>query len=314
MSSSADSGRPARVALSVSSFGAAGTEPMDALRDAGVEVVENPHGRKLNEDEVAELVRDVDAVIAGTEPLTASVLEGASRLRVVSRVGVGIDNVDLEAAERLDIAVCNTPDAVTDAAAELVVGGILSVLRHIHEMDSELRAGRWTRMMGGLLRGKTVGIVGLGRIGRRVATLLAPFEPRLIAYDIAPDEGWASEHGVEFAALEDVLRDADVLTLHVSGGGPLLGEAELRSMKPDAVLVNAARGGLVDEDALAQVLESGHLAGAHVDVFLSEPYDGPLRGVANVLLTPHAGSYAREARALMEQEAVQNVLDRLGAS
>jgi D-3-phosphoglycerate dehydrogenase len=318
MSSSADDGQRARIALSVSSFGDAGPEPLEALRSAGVEVVKNPHGRKLSEDEVTDLVRDVDGVIAGTEPLTAAVLEQAPRLRVISRVGVGMDNVDLAAAERLNIAVCNTPDAVTDAAAELALGGMLSVLRHLNEMDAELRAGRWTRKMGRLLRGKTVGIVGLGRIGRRVATLLGPFEPRLLAYDVAPVDDWAREHGVELVQLEQLLAESDVVTLHVSGAGDargaLLGERELfETMKPSSVLVNAARGGLVDEDALHRALSSGRLAGAHIDVYESEPYTGPLRELPNALLTPHAGSFAQEARALMEQEAVSNVLGRLTA-
>jgi D-3-phosphoglycerate dehydrogenase / 2-oxoglutarate reductase len=315
MSSSTETGATRRVALSVSSFGAAGPEPLEALRSAGVEIVENPHGRKLKEGEVAELVRDVDGVIAGTEPLTAAVLEQADRLRVISRVGVGMDNVDLAAAGRLHIAVCNTPDAVTDAAAELALGGILSVLRHLHEMDAELRAGRWTRMMGSLLRGKTVGIVGLGRIGRRMATLLSPFEPRLLAYDIAPADDWAAGHGVELVELGELLAESDVVTLHVSGagdtGGPLIGPDELAAMRSSAVLINAARGGLVDEAALREALTSGGIAGAHIDVYGQEPYEGPLREVPNVLLTPHAGSYAQEARALMEREAVNNLLERL---
>jgi D-3-phosphoglycerate dehydrogenase len=315
MSSSTESSAAPRVALSVSSFGAAGPEPLEALRSAGVEIVENPHGRKLNEEEVAQLLRDVDGVIAGTEPLTAAVLEQAGRLRVISRVGVGMDNVDLVAAERLDIAVCNTPDAVTDAAAELALGGILSVLRHLHEMDAEMRAGRWTRKMGSLLRGKTVGIVGLGRIGRRIATLLSPFEGRLLAHDLVPPEDWATGHGVELVTLGELLAESDVVTLHVSGagesGGPLIGSGELAAMKASAVLVNAARGGLVDEEALREALTSGGIAGAHVDVYGQEPYEGPLREVPNVLLTPHAGSFAQEARALMEQEAVSNLLDCL---
>jgi D-3-phosphoglycerate dehydrogenase / 2-oxoglutarate reductase len=307
MSSSAEGESKARVALSVSSFGAAGPEPLDELRAAGVEVLENPHGRKLSEDEVAELAREADGVIAGTEPLTEAVMEQCTRLRVISRVGVGMDNVDLAAAERRGIAVCNTPDAVTDAAAELALGGMLSALRHLHEMDAELRAGRWTRKMGALLRGKTVGIVGLGRVGRRVGALLAPFEVRLLGHDVAQVEGWAGE----LVSLSELLAQADVVTLHASGAGPLLGQTELETMKPGAVLVNAARGGLVDEDALYEALASGHLGGAYVDVFESEPYEGRLRELPNVLLTPHAGSYAVEARALMEQEAVRNLLERL---
>jgi D-3-phosphoglycerate dehydrogenase / 2-oxoglutarate reductase len=307
MSSSAEGGSRARVALSVSSFGAAGPEPLDELRSAGVEILENPHGRKLSEDEVVELVREADGVIAGTEPLTEAVFEQCTRLRVISRVGVGMDNVDLAAAERRGIAVCNTPDAVTDAAAELALGGMLAALRHLSEMDAELRAGRWTRKMGSLLRGKTVGIVGLGRVGHRVAALLAPFEPRLLGHDVVQVDGFAGEQ----VSLDELLSQSDVVTLHVSGGGTLIGPGELAAMKPGAVLVNAARGGLVDEAALHEALSEGRLGGAYLDVFAKEPYEGPLTELPNVLLTPHAGSYAREARALMEQEAVRNLLEKL---
>lgn len=305
--------QPLVVALSVSTFGVADGEPRERLLASGAELVENPHGRTLTEDEVRELIRDADALIAGTEPLTAAVLAGAPRLRVISRVGIGTDNVDLDAATRLGIAVFNTPDAVTEAAAELTVGGILSVLRHIHSMDAELRAGRWTRQMGALLRGKTVGIVGLGRVGKRVATLLRSFEVDLLGYDILPDPA-ATEREVALVPLDDLLAASDVVTIHTSKGadvGPLLGGNELAMMKDGAILVDTARGGLIDEDALLEELESGRLGGAYLDVFAEEPYTGPLRQVPTALLTPHAGSYAREARSQMEAEAVDHVLSFL---
>jgi D-3-phosphoglycerate dehydrogenase / 2-oxoglutarate reductase len=298
------------VALSVSSFAQADASPLEELRASNVRVLENPHGRKLSEDEVTELLREADGVIAGTEPLTAAVFDAAPRLRVISRVGVGLDNVDLAAASERGIAVLNTPDAVTDAAAELTVAGILSALRHVHTMDAELRAGRWTRQMGSLLRGKTVGIVGLGRIGRRVAELVSPFRVEVVGNDVAPDADWCASHGVELLELPELLSRSDVLTLHVAGKQerPIVGAGEIERMKPGAVLVNAARGGLVDEDALATALQGGHLGGAFVDVFGKEPYDGPLRDLPTAVLTPHAGSYAREARLMMESEAVRNVL------
>ena len=296
------------VVLSVSSFAEADPRPLELLRESGVQVVENPHGRKLKEDEVSELLADADGVIAGTEPLNANVLGKASRLKAISRVGVGLDNVDLEAAEQHGIRVFNTPDAVTDAAAELAFAGMLAVLRHLQWMDAEMRTGRWSRKMGSLLRGKTVGIVGTGRVGRRVAALLAPFEPRLLAYDVQPNEAWAAESGAEYVDLGRLVSEADVITLHASGSDVLLGAGEIAAMKPDAVVVNAARGGLVDEAALADALREGRLGGAFLDTFESEPYEGPLTELDNVLLTPHAGSYAREARLMMEMEAVENLL------
>jgi len=287
-----------RVALSVSSFGEADTRPLSLLQ-ASVEVLPNPHGRKLTEAEVIELIIEADGVIAGTEPLTAAVLERAERLKVISRVGVGLDNVDLDAAARCGIEVRNTPDAVTDAAAELALGGMLACLRHIARMDAEMRHGRWTRLMGGLLRGKTVGILGYGRVGQRVGALLAPFECRMLVHDPAYQDS---------VSLEKLLTESDIVTLHAAAKGPLLGAAEIGQMKNGAVLVNAARGDLVDAAALEAALRTERLAGAFLDVFESEPYDGPLTALANTVLTPHAGSYAHEARVLMETEAVENLL------
>ena len=304
------------VAISVSTFGVADPAPRTLLDAAGVRLVENPHGRTLKEAEVRELLRDADGLVAGTEPLTAQVLESAPRLRAISRVGVGTDNVDLGAAARLGIAVFNTPDAVTQAAAELTVGGIITVLRHIHWMDRELREGRWTRKMGSLLSGKTVGIVGLGRIGKRVAGLLEPFGVERLGYDIFPDTTWAHENGVAMTPFHNLLAHADVVTIHTSKTpdvGPIFGAAELARMKPGAVIVDTARGDVLDEDALADALREGRLGGAYLDVFSREPYDGPLREIDNVLLTPHAGSYAEEARVRMESEAVRQLLDFLAA-
>ena len=305
------------VALSVSTFGSADSAPRDRLIEAGVRLVENPHGRTLTEEEVTELLADADGIIAGTEPLTEEVLKGAKSLRVISRVGVGLDNVDLKTAGRLGIAVFNTPDAVTDAAAEMTVAGILAVLRHIHWMDAEMRAGRWTRKMGALLGEKTVGIVGVGRIGRRVAGLLTPFGVTLLGYDLFPDSVWARAHGIAMTPLHRLLQSSDVVSLHTSAIpeiGPILGAQELGMMKKGAIIANTARGELIVEDALLEVLQRGHLAGAYLDTFVPEPYSGPLSKLPNVLLTPHASSYAHEARVLMESQAVESLLSFLGES
>jgi D-3-phosphoglycerate dehydrogenase len=300
------------VLLSVSSFGVADPEARERLQAAGLEVRDNPYGRRLTQDEITALIGDVDAVIAGTEPLNADVLEAAVRLRVISRVGVGLENVDLNAALRGGIVVRNTPDAVTDPVAELTLSGILNLLRHISHMDRDLRAGEWNRRMGRLLTGRTVGIVGLGRIGRRLATLLGPFGVRLLATDRAPDHKAAQRLSVTYVELERLLAESDVVTLHLPGSPrPIIGAPELALMRPDAVLVNTSRGGLVDEDALLTALRDQRLAAAFLDTFVDEPYAGPLRELPNVLLTPHAGSYAAEARARMELEAVDNMLAAL---
>lgn len=300
------------VAISVSAFGEVDAQPRALLEKAGVQVLENPHGRRLSEDEVLDLVRDADGVIAGTEPLTENTFAQATRLRVIARVGAGTDNVDLEAAERRGIAVRTTPDAVTDAAAELTLAGMLAVLRRLPRMDEALRGGIWDRQMGRLLGERTVGIVGFGRVGRRVAELVRPFGARMLASDVAPNEAVAAELAVELVALDELLDEADVVTLHCPGQAtPVLDRSRIEALGSDAIVVNAARGGLIDEEALAEALDSGALAGAYLDVFAEEPYDGPLLGAANVVVTPHAGSYAREARARMEMGAVTQLLNEL---
>jgi len=297
-----------RVLISTSSFGAADASPLARLEQAGIDVSLNPYGRVLTEEEIASLVADVDGLIAGTEPLSDRVLAGAERLRVISRVGVGLERIDLEAAERRGVRVFITPDALTDAVAELTVGAMLTLLRGIHEMSAKLHAGRWEKQMGQLLRGKTVGIVGLGRIGKAVALLLEPFGVRRIARDAEPDHEWAAANGVEFMSLRELLGEAEIVTVHASGREALIGADELALLRPGAFVMNAARGGLVDEGALHDALVSGRLAGCYLDTFDREPYDGPLRDLPTALLTPHVGSYAREARARMELEAVDNLL------
>lgn len=311
-----------RVLVSTSTFGRVSRRPLELLEAAGVRYRLNPHGRKLTPEESAELLADADGVIAGTETLSREVLGRAPRLKVISRVGTGLDGVDLAAAGELGIRVAHTPDAHVDAVAELALGGMLAVLRHLAAADRGVRAGGWHKPMGSLLAGKTVGIVGLGRIGKALLRLLTPFGGTRLACDPRPEAELAGHGGVRYVGLDELLAESDLVTLHAApapapggdGGGPLLDRRRLARMKPGAVLINTARGGLVDETALAEAIAAGRLAGAHLDVFAEEPYHGPLSGLDNVLLTPHIGSYAAECRLRMEVEAVENLLAGLAAA
>lgn len=303
-----------RILLATSSFGAADASPLQVLKAAGVALVRNPHGRTLTESETIELLSDVDGTIAGTEPLNAKVLASAPRLRAISRVGVGTETIDLAAARARQIAVHTTPDAVTDAVAELTLAGLLSLMRGLPQADVNMREGKWLRPMGSLLTGKTVGIIGLGRIGRRVSSLLLPFGVTLLGSDPAVDPQWAQANHVTLVSLHSLLSSADIVLVHASqptNAAPLLGPTEMQLMKKGALLVNTARGSLVDEIALADALQ-GHLGGAYLDTFSHEPYEGPLARLSNTVLSPHLGSYAREARARMEMEAVRSILTTLG--
>lgn len=298
-----------KIFISTSSFGKSDPTPLEMLKAAGLEVSLNPYGRKLSREEIAALAANSEGLIAGTEPLDAEVLKRLRYLRVISRCGVGMDNIDLEAAKRRGIQVFNTPNSPAAAVAELTVGLILALLRHIPHMDRDIRARKWQKRMGNLLLGKKVGIIGFGRIGQKVAELVRGLGAQVVYCDPAVNKA-----GYTPVSLDELLSQSDIVSLHVSGGGndaPLLGYKELRSMRQGSWLINCARGGMVDEDALYRVLQEGWLSGAAVDVFEEEPYTGALAKLDNVILTPHIGSYAIESRVEMEVQAVKNLIEGL---
>ncbi|MGH9465154.1 MAG: phosphoglycerate dehydrogenase [Thermoanaerobaculia bacterium] len=303
------------VAISTSSFARVDRRPLERLAAAQYTVRTNPHGRTLSHDETAALLAGAVGLIAGTETLDRALFAQATSLRVISRCGAGLDNVDLAAAAALGIVVRSVARAHVQAVAELTLAGILDVLRHLARGDRSIRAGAWEKPMGSLLTGKTVGIVGLGRTGKALVRLLEPFSVSLLATDPVEDAVFAAAFGVQYRALGELLQASDIVTLHLPYGEAvhhLLDRDRLAAMKPGAALVNTARGGLVDEAALAEALAAGQLSGAYLDVFEREPYAGPLTVCETALLTPHVGSSAAEARAAMELEAVENLLEALG--
>lgn len=302
-----------KITITTTSFAKFDDQPLQLLKDSGFDVVLNPYGRKLSRDEVVKLAAEAVGLIAGTEPLNKSALEKLPLLKVISRCGVGMDNVDLEAAEKLNIKVFNTPFGPTLAVAELTVGLILDLLRKTTLMDREMRAGIWEKRMGNLLCGKRVGIIGFGRIGQKTGGLLRAFGCEIGYYDSVRIEG-LKDLRIKRMELDELLRKSDIVTIHVSGKyeKPLLGAKKLEMMKKGTWLVNVARGGVVDEEALLSALKDGHLAGAALDVFEKEPYNGPFKELDNVILTPHIGSYAKEARVEMEMQAAENLIEGLG--
>ncbi len=297
-----------KVIITTTSFGEYDREPIDILEKAGFGTLLNPYGRKLKKDEVIDLCKDATGIIAGTETLDAAIIKELTRLKVISRCGTGLDTVDLDAAKRLGIKVFITPNAPTLAVAELTIGLILNLMRKTSLMDREIRNGLWKKRMGNLLCEKRIGIIGFGRIGKKVAELLKPFGC-MIAYTdpFVEDE----LPGLKRLYIEDLLKWADIVSIHASTSNKLLGEKEMRLIKKGAWLVNVSRGGVVDEEVLYRVLKEDHLAGAAIDVFEHEPYVGKLRELENVILAPHIGSYAKEARVKMEKEAVENLIKGL---
>ena len=300
-----------KVLITTSSFSLGNFAQAKSLHDAGISIEVNPHGRRLSEDEVAELVAtDVIAILAGLEPLTDRVLSNAKSLRVIARCGTGLDSVDLQAASRLGIDVFNTPDAPTQAVAELTIAHMLNSLRHISTTDSNMRSGKWTPTMGSLLATKTVGLIGVGRIGSAVANLAQAFGARVIGFDPVV----SSHNSVELLSLDEVLNQADIVSFHVPINDQthhILNASAISRMKPGSIVVNVSRGGLIDESALLDALKSQHLSGAALDCFEDEPYSGPLLQLPGVHVTAHMGSYARETRDLMEVEASTNLVNGL---
>lgn len=300
------------VVILTTSFAEFDRTPLDILGRSRYKVVRNTFGRKLNGDEVVKLCSECTGIIAGTERYDGAVLKRLPALRVISRCGAGIDNIDTQTANRLGIKIFSTPDAPTVAVAELTVGLILALLRNITIADHDIRDGIWIKKMGSLLSGKRVGIIGFGRIGQKVAERVLSFGASISYYDPLIRIRKSSKY--RKTGLKQLLRTCDIITLHCSYSGKnrnLLGMSEFGIMKKDAILVNCSRGGIVDETALYRALVSKSLAGAALDVFEQEPYDGPLKKLKNVILTPHIGSYARESRIGMELAAVKNLIEGL---
>lgn len=296
------------IVVTTTTFAQYDRSPLDLLRKKGFNVVVNPHKRKLSPGEVIGLCGNAVGIIAGTESLDASILERLPFLKVISRCGTGLENVDCKMAHKLGIGVYNTPDGPTLAVSELTVGLILNLLRHVHEMDSSTKRGEWDKKTGNLLYGKKVGIIGFGRIGKALASLLKAFGCAINYCDpfVAGEFSRTKK-----MALAQILRNSDIISIHASSGKTLLGRAEIGMMKKGAWLVNTSRGEVVDERALYSALKNGHLSGAALDVFTKEPYEGPIAGLKNVILTPHIGSYAVESRIKMEMEAVNNLFKGL---
>jgi D-3-phosphoglycerate dehydrogenase len=302
----------AKVLITTIPFAERNRLPLELLEGAGIDYLINPLGRKLKEPELAELIADVDILVAGTEIISDFVMSRAPRLKLISRVGVGLDGVDLVAAEQRGIRVSYTPEAPAPAVAELTIGLMLSLLRGVHVANAQLHRGEWHRHFGRRIPEVTVGIIGTGRIGSRVLRRLAGFgTPRVLVNDLRPDTTVAPALKLEWVDKEEIYRHADLISVHVpltAHTRNMIRREHLEQMKPDALLVNTARGGIINERDLADVLAAGHLGGAAIDVFEQEPYLGPLAAIDRCVLTSHMGSMSVDCRTRMEIEATEEAV------
>jgi phosphoglycerate dehydrogenase-like enzyme len=287
---------------------------VELLRAAGFEVLYPPEKKPvLSEAEIIAALDGVSAVIAGSEPYNDRVLTAAKSLRVVSRSGVGSDAIVLADATRRGVVVTITPGTNHDAVAESAMALLLAVIRSVVRLDREVRAGRWPREPLLPIRGKTLGIVGLGRIGQSVAVRVAGFGVRILAYEKLPNHAFVAQHHIQLADLDTLLAESDFVTLHVPLSAEtrgLINRSTLARMKRGSILVNTARGGLVVERDLIEALKSGHIAGAGLDVFEIEPAIGnPLLEFDNVIASPHVAGVDTQSLAEMADLAAQNIID-----
>ncbi|HQJ24759.1 MAG TPA: phosphoglycerate dehydrogenase [Bacillota bacterium] len=305
-----------KILVTPRTFGKSDPVPLAMLEEAGCEIVRNPHGRVMTEEEMVAMVQGVDGIIVGLDPVTKKVIDSGGSLRAVSKYGVGVNNIDIDYAVSKGIKITNTPGANSAAVAEHTIGLLLSVCRHIATSDREIRQGKWTQHPGFQLEGKTMGIVGTGQIGRQVAERAKGLRMSVLCYDIYPDGFWAKKAGVAYCSFNELLERSDFVSLHV----PLVDVTyhmisvnQLARMKKNSILVNTARGGIIDENALYDALVNNVIAGAALDVFENEPVeDSPLKELDNVVMTSHIGAHTLEAVQNMGRMAVKNLLESLG--
>lgn len=305
-----------RILVTPTSLGPASTEPaLASLRRFCPELVFNTTGRPMTSSELSHVLPGISGVIAGLDDYDASALEAADSLRVISRYGAGCDRVDLSAAAARGIVVTNTPGANATAVAELAIGLMFAVARSIPRLDREVRDGGWPRAHGLELTGKTLGVVGVGAIGRLVAARARGLGMTVVGYDPVVSAASLEADGIQPVDLDTLVSRSHVVSLHV----PLLAETRhlidarrIALMPPGAIVINTARGGLLDEQAAAEALRTGRLGGVGLDVYEQEPpHDSPLIGLDHVVATPHTASHTAEAVSLMASMAVGNLIDVL---
>jgi D-3-phosphoglycerate dehydrogenase len=305
-----------RVLVTTTSFGKDDASQR-AYLESQVGVVEyNTVGRPMTSEELQKVLLDKDGVIAGLDQFDRSALQAAKNLKVVARYGVGYDRVDVDVARELGIIVTYTPGANSVSVAELTIGLMLGLARNIPNASAQTKKGDWPRFSGVSIYGKTVGILGLGAIGKVVALMLKNFGCKTLAYDPYPDQDFAKKNNIQIVGIEDMLSQSEFISLHMpvtSETKGMVNREFIGKMKKGAFLINTARGELVDESALVEALQSGQLRGAGLDVFSPEPPspDSPLLKLENVILTPHMGAHADSATIAMGAMAMADCLSVL---
>lgn len=279
------------------------------------DLVFNTSGRPLTEDELLPLLYDCDGYIAGLDFVTEKVIKACPKLKAISRYGAGYDRVDIQAAKKRGIPVTNTPGVNAQAVGELAFALILSIARKIPYLDAETRSGKWIRSTGIELKGKTLGIIGLGAIGKVVARCGQGFNMNVTAYDPYINDTYCRENGITACSFSETVQNADIISLHLPLNEQtrhIINKEVIHTMKPGVILVNTSRGGIIDEEAAYEALHTGRLGGLGLDAFETEPpKNSPLFELDNVVVTPHTGAHTKEAKMNIAASAIKNLIDVL---
>ena len=287
------------------------------LEEAGAQIIVPPVNERLSESELLQWIGDIDGVICGDDAFTEQVMRAAPRLKAISKWGTGIDSIDQDAAARLGIAVLNTPDAFTQPVADTVLGYMLCFARQLPWMNQDIRAGLWDKRPGFALREATLGVIGVGNVGRAVVRRATAFGMRVLASDpVTPPEGYLAETGLTMVPKDELLTSSDFVSLNCDlnpTSHHIISKDELWKMKPSAYLINTARGPLIDEAALVTALNEDVIAGAALDVYEVEPLpeDSELRSLDNCLLAPHNANSSPEAYRRVHENTIHNLLTHL---
>jgi len=297
--------------VSTHPFSSTSPIPMKLIQENSIELSVNEHGRKITTQELAQDIKDAEVLIAGTEKITEEVLKNAPNLKLISRVGIGLDGIDFDLCKKYNIRVAYTPDAPTMAVAELCVGMIIDISRKISQTNTNIKNGIWHRHMGTLLYGKTIGIFGMGRIGKSLVHLLSTFNVKFLVHDLKPDLAFGRLYNVNFVSKDELLSNSDIISVNL----PLkddtknyIDTVEFQKMQKHTLIINTARGGIINEDSLYKALKEEIISGAVVDVFEEEPYKGSLCELDNCILTCHMGASTIDSRTDMEVQAIEEAI------
>lgn len=294
-----------KVVVGASSF-AEGNEKIEKLfKDKGIQLVKNPFGRRLTKEETIAHLQGAEGLLAGLETLDEEIFNQCRDLKVIARIGIGMDNIDKEAAQRHEIKVSNTPKGPTDTVAEMTLAALLSVCHNIISSNSDVHNGVWKKRLGKSISELKVFIIGYGHIGRKTAELLGNFDAEIMVYD-------KYENKCSTCTMEEGLKAADVISVHASGKAEIITEDMFELMREGVIILNSARGGLINEKGLYGALRSGKVAAFWGDALWQEPYNGILKECENAILTPHICTYTTKCRASMEMQAVENLFRDLG--